>query len=104
MIIRLQVFEQTLSIVDTKSVPRKDRKDYLLLQFEFSSDWKDLDKLCYLQRGEVSQPIDVVDGLVEVPEWFTEQDSYKAILDASAAYNAQSRQYSVNIVLGRVEA
>ena len=54
MIIRLKVFEQTLSIVDTKSVPRKGSKDYLALQFLFSSDWKDLHKVCYLQHGEVS--------------------------------------------------
>ena len=80
MIIRLKVFEQTLSIVDTKSVPRKGSKDYLALQFMFSSDWKDLNKVCYLQHGEVSQPIDVVDGLVEVPEWFTEQDSFDVTL------------------------
>ena len=80
MIIRLKVFEQTLSIVDTKSVPRKGSKDYLLLQFAFSSDWKDLDKVCYLQKGDVSQPIDVVDNFVEVPEWFTEQDSFDVTL------------------------
>ena len=80
MIIRLIVFEQTLSIVDTKSVPRKGSKDYLGLQFTFSSDWKDLNKVCYLQHGDVSQPIDVVDGLVEVPEWFTEQDSFEVTL------------------------
>ena len=80
MIIRLKVFEQTLSIVDTKSVPRKGGKDYLALQFLFSYDWKDLNKVCYLQHGEVSQPIDVVDGLVEVPEWFTEQDSFDVTL------------------------
>ena len=80
MIIRMKVFEQTLSIVDTKSVPRKGSKDYLLLQFAFSSDWKDLDKVCYLQKGDVSQPIDVVDGIVEVPEWFTEQDSFDVTL------------------------
>ena len=80
MIIRLKVFEQTLSIVDTKSVPRKGSKDYLLLQFAFSSDWKDLYKVCYLQKGDVSQPIDVVDNFVEVPEWFTEQDSFDVTL------------------------
>ena len=80
MIIRLKVFEQTLSIVETKSVPRKGSKDYLLLQFAFSSDWKDLDKVCYLQKGDVSQPIDVVDNFVEVPEWFTEQDSFDVTL------------------------
>ena len=76
MIIRLEVFEQTLSIVDTKSVPRKGSKDYLVLQFMFSSDWKDLNKLCYLQKGEVSQPIDVVNNIVKVPEWFTQQDHF----------------------------
>ena len=80
MIIRLKVFEQTLSIVDTKSVPRKGSKDYLALQFLFSSDWKDLNKVCYLQHGEVSHPIDIVDSLVEVPEWFTEQDSFDITL------------------------
>ena len=80
MIIRLKVFEQTLSIVDTNSVPRKGSKDYLALQFLFSSDWKDLNKVCYLQKGDVSQPIDVVDGIVEVPEWFTEQDSFDVTL------------------------
>ena len=80
MIIRLKVFEQTLSIADTKSVPRKGSKDYLALQFLFSSDWKDLNKVCYLQHGEVSQPIDVVDNFVEVPEWFTEQDSFDVTL------------------------
>ena len=80
MIIRLKVFEQTLSIAETKSVPRKGSKDYLALQFLFSSDWKDLNKVCYLQHGEVSQPIDVVDSLVEVPEWFTEQDSFDITL------------------------
>ena len=76
MIIRLKVLEQTLSIVDTKSVPRKGSKDYLVLQFMFSSDWKDLNKLCYLQKGEVSQPIDVVNNIVKVPEWFTQQDHF----------------------------
>ena len=76
MVIRLKVFEQTLSIVDTKSVPRKGSKDYLVLQFMFSSDWKDLNKLCYLQKGEVSQPIDVVNNIVKVPEWFTQQDHF----------------------------
>ena len=80
MIIRLKVFEQTLSIMDTKSVPRKGSKDYLAFQFLFSSDWNDLDKLCYLQHGDVSIPIDVVDNLVEVPEWFTEQDSFDVTL------------------------
>ena len=99
MIIRLKVFEQTLSIADTKSVPRKGSKDYLALQFLFSSDWKDLNKVCYLQHGEVSQPIDVVDGLVEVPEWFTEQDSFDITLFGKSG----SQEVPTNIVSLRLE-
>ena len=99
MIIRLKVFEQTLSIVDTKSVPRKGSKDYLGLQFTFSSDWKDLDKLCYLQHGEVSQPIDVVDNLVEVPEWFTEQDSFDVTLFGKSG----NQEVPTNVVSLRLE-
>lgn len=99
MIIRLKVFEQTLSIVDTKSVPRKGSKDYLVLHFLFSSDWKDLNKVCYLQHGEVSQPIDVVDGLVEVPEWFTEQDSFDVTLFGKGG----SQEVPTNVVSMRLE-
>ena len=99
MIIRLKVFEQTLSIVDTKSVPRKGSKDYLALQFMFSSDWKDLEKICYLQHGEVSQPIDVVDNLVEVPEWFTEQDSFDVTLFGKSG----SQEVPTNVVSLRLE-
>lgn len=99
MIIRLKVFEQTLSIVDTKSIPRQGSKDYLILQFTFSSDWKDLDKLCYLQRGEVSQPIDVADGLVEVPEWFTEQDSFDVTLFGKSG----NQEVPTNVVSLRLE-
>ena len=99
MIIRLKVFEQTLSIVDTKSVPRKGSKDYLALQFLFSSDWKDLNKLCYLQHGEVSLPIDVVDNLVEVPEWFTEQDSFDVTLFGKSG----SQEVPTNVVSLRLE-
>ena len=99
MIIRLKVFEQTLSIVETNSVPRKGSKDYLVLQFLFSSDWKDLDKLCYLQHGEVSQPIDVVDNIVEVPEWFTEQDSFDVTLFGKSG----NREVPTNVVSLRLE-
>ena len=94
MIIRLKVFEQTLSIAETKSVPRKGSKDYLALQFLFSSDWKDLNKVCYLQKGDVSQPIDVVDSLVEVPEWFTEQDSF----DITLFGKGDSQEVPTNVV------
>ena len=66
MILKFNVKEQTISPVNTKSVPRIGSKDYLVLQFSFSSDWENLDKLVYLQSGNVSQPIDIVDNLVEV--------------------------------------
>ena len=99
MIIRLKVFEQTLSIVDTKSVPRKGSKDYLALQFLFSSDWKDLKKVCYLQHGEVSLPIDVVDNLVDVPEWFTEQDSFDVTLFGKSG----NQEVPTNVVSLRLE-
>ena len=99
MIIRLKVFEQTLSIVETKSVPRKGSKEYLLLQFAFSSDWKDLDKVCYLQKVDVSQPIDVVDGIVEVPEWFTEQDSFDVTLFGTNG----SQEVPTNVVALQLE-
>ena len=99
MIIRLKVFEQTLSIVDTRSVPRKGSKDYLALQFLFSSDWKDLNKVCYLQHGDVSQPIDVVDNLVKVPEWFTEQDSFDVTLFGKSG----TQEVPTNVVSLRLE-
>ena len=99
MIIQLKVFEQTLSIAGTKSVPRKGSKDYLFLQFLFSSDWKDLNKVCYLQHGEVSHPIDVVDSLVEVPEWFTEQDSFDITLFGKGG----SQEVPTNVVSLRLE-
>ena len=99
MIIRLKVFEQTLSIVDTRSVPRKGSKDYLVLQFTFSSDWKDLNKVCYLQHGEVSQPIEVVDNLVEVPEWFTQQDRFYVTLFGKSG----NQEVPTNVVPLRLE-
>lgn len=80
MILKFNVKEQTIGLVNTKSVPRIGSKDYLVLQFSFSSDWENLDKLVYLQSGDVSQPISIVDNLVEVPEWFTEQYSFNVTL------------------------
>ena len=99
MILRLKVFAPTLSIVATNPVPRKRRHDYLALQFLFSSDWKDLKKVCYLQHGEVSQPIDVVDGLVEVPERYTEQES----LDVMLFGKNGNQEVPTNVVSLRLE-
>ena len=69
------------------------------MHFLFSSDWDDLDKLCYLQRGEVSHPIDVVDGLVEVPEWFTQQDSFDVTLFGKSG----TQEVPTNVVSLRLE-
>ena len=99
MIIRLKVFEQTLTVINTKSVPRMGSKDYLILQFSFSSDWNDLSKLCYLQKGEISQPIDIVDGLAEVPEWFTQQESFDVTLFGKAG----NKEVPTNVVSMRLE-
>ena len=98
-IIQLKVLEQTLSIIDTRAIPRKGSKDYLVLQFLFSPDWGGLDKLCYLQHGEVSQPIDVVDNLVEVPEWFTQQDSFDVTLFGKSG----TQEVPTNVVSLRLE-
>ena len=70
-----------------------------MLHFAFSSDWKDLDKVCYLQKGDVSQPIDVVDNFVEVPEWFTEQDSFDVTLFGTNS----SQEVPTNVVALKLE-
>ena len=70
-----------------------------MLQFNFSGDWSGLDKLCYLQKGEVSQPIDVVDGIVEVPEWFTEQDGFNVTLLGKSG----NKEVPTNVVSLRLE-
>lgn len=44
--------------------------------------------------------VEIVDGLIPVPM----QGSYNAALDASAAYNSRTKEYSVTVILGHVEA
>ena len=80
MILKFRVSEQTISALNTKSVPRIGSKDYLIFQFSFSNDWDGLTKTAYLQRDSVSVPIEIKDGLVEIPEWFTEQESFNVTL------------------------
>ena len=99
MIIQLKVFEQTLSIVGSKSIPRKGSKDYLVLHFLFSSDWNDFNKVCYLQRDDVSQPIDIENDIVEVPEWFTQQDSFNVTLFGKSG----NKEIPTNVVSLRLE-
>ena len=85
MILKFNVKEQTISLVNTKSVPRIGSKDYLVLQFSFSSDWENLDKFVYLQSGDVSVPHDLVDGSVIVDEYFTEQTEFNVTLFGKSA-------------------
>lgn len=50
----------------------------------------------------VKQPfttVAIVDGNIPVPV----QGSYNAVLDASAAYNSRTKEYSATIILGYVE-
>lgn len=80
MILNFNVNQQTVVLMKTSSVPRIGSKEYLVLQFSFSSDWENLNKFVYLQKEDVSESISIVDGKVEVPEWFTEQDSFNVTL------------------------
>lgn len=41
--------------------------------------------------------VDIADGSIPVPV----QGQYNAVLDASAAYNADTKEYSVTVILGR---
>lgn len=44
--------------------------------------------------------LEIVDGSVSVPV----QGSYNTVLDASAAYNSATKEYSVTVILGHTEA
>ena len=48
--------------------------------------------------------VEIVDTVNDASFSVPVQGIYNTVLDASAAYNAQSRQYSVTIVLGYVAA
>lgn len=80
MILKFRVYEQTISLQSTKAEPRQGSKDYLELQFSFSSDWNDLLKYVYIQHGEVSVPHDLVEGSIIVDEYFTEQTEFNVTL------------------------
>lgn len=85
MILKFRVYEQTISLQSTKSEPRQGSRDYLELQFSFSSDWNDLLKYVYIQHGEVSVPHDLVEGSVIVDEYFTEQTEFNVTLFGKSA-------------------
>lgn len=80
MILKFRVYEQTISLQSTKAEPRQGSRDYLELQFSFSSDWNDLLKYVYIQHGEVSVPHDLAEGSVIVDEYFTEQTEFNVTL------------------------
>ena len=85
MILKFRVYEQTISLQSTQAEPRQGSKDYLELQFSFSSDWNDLLKYVYIQHGEVSVPHDLVGGSVLVDEYFTEQTEFNVTLFGKSA-------------------
>lgn len=85
MILKFRVYEQTISLQSTKSEPRQGSKDYLELQFSFSSDWNGLLKYVYLQHGEVSVPHDLVEESIIVDEYFTEQTEFNVTLLGKSA-------------------
>ena len=85
MILKFRVYEQTISLQSTKSEPRQGSKDYLELQFSFSSDWNGLSKYVYLQHGEVSVPHDLVEESIIVDEYFTEQTEFNVTLLGKSA-------------------
>lgn len=85
MILKFRVYEQTISLQSTKSEPRQGSKDYLELQFSFSSDWNDLLKYVYIQHGEVSVPHDLVEESIIVDEYFTEQTEFNVTLFGKSA-------------------
>lgn len=85
MILKFKVYEQTISLQSTNSEPRQGSKDYLELQFSFSSDWNDLLKYVYLQHGEVSVPHDLVEESIIVDEYFTEQTEFNVTLFGKSA-------------------
>ena len=85
MILKFRVYEQTISLQATKSEPRQGSRDYLELQFSFSSDWNGLLKYVYLQHGEVSVPHDLVEESIIVDEYFTEQTEFNVTLLGKSA-------------------
>ena len=99
MILKFRVSEQTISALNTKSVPRIGSKDYLVFQFSFSNDWDGLTKTAYLQRDSVSVPIEIKDGLVEVPEWFTEQESFNVTIFGTDG----TKEVPTNVVAVKLE-
>lgn len=48
---------------------------------------------------QVFSTVQIVDGAIAIPM----QGSYNAVLDASAAYNSHTKEYSATIILGYVE-
>lgn len=53
--------------------------------------------LSVLREKPIFSTVEIVDGAVAVPV----QGSYNTVQDATAAYNASTRQYSVTVILGK---
>ena len=85
MILKFRVYEQTIRLQSTRAEPRQGSKEYLELQFSFSSAWNDLLKYVYIQHGAVSVPHALADGPVIVDEYFTEQTEFNVTLFGRSA-------------------
>ena len=78
MVLKFKVSEQTITSLATKSIPRRGSAEYLDLEFSFSPDWNDLDKILYFQSGEYSTPVELASEQtsVRVPPYYTQQESF----------------------------
>ena len=64
----------------------------------------DVPNVAALKEAPTFSTVEIVDTVGDKSFSVPVQGSYNTILDASAAYNAQSREYSVTIVLDYVAA
>lgn len=76
MVLTFKVDGQTLRKLPSAQTPRQGSCDYLRLQFVFSGDWDGLQRVLYLQSGEVSTPIELTEDTVSVPPYFTQQGQF----------------------------
>ena len=62
MVLTFKVDGQTLSKLPSVQTPRQGSCNYLQLHFVFSGDWDRLQRVMYLQSGEVSTVFTITKG------------------------------------------
>lgn len=81
MTLDFNVFEQTIEQLPSESIPRNGSRKYLNLRFNLGKDWENLTATAYLQHGDNSTPIIVIDGEeVAVPDYYAAQSSFMLML------------------------